>query len=379
MPDDNKTEQATPRHRNRAREQGQVTRSRELSGALSMITVAGVVSVMARQNMPHWTAFFSALLDSASTEEISPNGPILFWTSAEVLRWMVPILASALVVSLASSLAQGGFVFAPAALSPKPDRLNPASKLKQMFSLTALSNILKSLLPFAAITWVGYACIRNHWTEILSSLFADTRGFVSLLSSLFLEVCWKSGAVLLVWAGVDYALLRLKSEGDLKMSRQEIKDELKSTEGNPANKARIRKLQRQARRRQMLKDASTATVVVTNPTHYAVALRYDREMLAPIVVAKGLDVLAARIREIARDADIPVVENKPLAQALYKGANVGDAIPSALYHAVAEILVLVYKAQAEVQQREARRRTHTQPTSAGQSGNSPNAEGGAKR
>ncbi len=379
MADDNKTEQATPRHRNRAREQGQVTRSRELTSALSMITVVGVVSVMARQNMPHWTAFFSSLLDSASTDSISPNGPILFWTSIEVLRWIVPILASALVVSLSSSLAQGGFVFAPAALEPKPDRLNPASKLKQMVSLTALSNILKSLLPFAAIAWVGYACIRNHWGEILALLFVDARGFINLLSSLLFEVGWKSGLVLLAWAGVDYALLRLKSEGDLKMSRQEIKDELKSTEGNPANKARIRKLQRQARRRQMLKDASTATVVVTNPTHYAVALRYEKDMSAPIVVAKGLDLLAARIREIARDADIPVVENKTLAQALYKGANVGDVIPSALYHAVAEILVFVYKAQAEVQQREARRRANAQQAPNGQSGGPSNAEGGAKR
>ncbi len=213
--------------------------------------------------------------------------------------------------------------------------------------------------------------------QILASLFVRHTN-VSLLSSLLLEVCWKSGLVLLAWAGVDYALLRLKSESDLKMSRQEIRDELKSTEGNPANKARIRKVQRQARRRQMLKDAATATVVVTNPTHYAVALRYDREMPAPIVVAKGLDVLAARIREIAHDADIPVVENKPLAQALYKGANVGDAIPSALYHAVAEILVLVYKAQAEVQQREARRRAQAKQSSSGQSDRSAKPEEGPK-
>jgi flagellar biosynthetic protein FlhB len=170
------------------------------------------------------------------------------------------------------------------------------------------------------------------------------------------EVCWKSGLILVAWAGVDYLLLRLKSEGDLKMSRQEIKDEMKETDGNPANKGRIRKLQRQARRKLMIKATETATVVITNPTHYAVALRYELNMPAPIVVAKGLDLLAAKIKEIARDRDIPIMENKPLAQALYKGAEVGDAIPSALYHAVAEILVLVYKAQAEVKQRDAQRR-----------------------
>jgi flagellar biosynthetic protein FlhB len=173
---------------------------------------------------------------------------------------------------------------------------------------------------------------------------------------MLLEIFWKCGLVLLGWAGVDYLLLWWKNEGDLKMSRQDIKDEMKQSEGNPANKARIRKMQRFSRRKQMLKAAETATVVITNPTHYAVALRYEPKMAAPIVVAKGLDLLAAKIKEVAWLHDIPIMENRPLAQALYKGAEVGDAIPAALYHAVAEILVVVYKAQAEVKAREAQRR-----------------------
>jgi flagellar biosynthetic protein FlhB len=173
---------------------------------------------------------------------------------------------------------------------------------------------------------------------------------------MLLEVLWKSGLVLLVWAGADYLLLWLKSEGDLKMSRQDIRDELKSTEGNPANKARIRRIQRQARRKQMIKGAETATVVVTNPTHFAVALKFEISMAAPMVVAKGLDLLAAQIREIAVDRGIPIMENKALARALYKSVEVGDAIPAALYHAVAEILVLVFKAQEEVKRRDAQRR-----------------------
>jgi flagellar biosynthetic protein FlhB len=173
---------------------------------------------------------------------------------------------------------------------------------------------------------------------------------------MLLEVCWKSGLILLAWAGIDYLLLWVKNEGDLKMSRQEIREEMKETDGNPASKSRMRKLQRQNRRKNMLKATETATVVITNPTHYAVALRYEMNMPAPILVAKGLDVLAAKIKEVARERDIPIMENKPLAQALYKGADVGDAIPSALYHAVAEILVMVYKAEAEVKQRDAQRR-----------------------
>jgi len=263
---------------------------------------------------------------------------------------------AALAVSLVAGVAQGGFVFAPEAMSLKFERLSPANRLKQLFSPTGLSSILKSLIPFGAIIWVGWDCVRGHWGEILASSYAEPRAFVGIAGNLLLEVLWKSGLVLLVWAGVDYFLLWVKSEGDLKMSRQDLRDELKSTEGNPASKARIRKFQRQARRKQMIKATETASVVITNPTHYAVALKFEMTMQAPVVVAKGLDLLAAKIKEIARERDIPIMENRALARALYKSVEVGDAIPSALYHAVAEILVLVFKAQQEVQRREAQRR-----------------------
>ena len=356
MADSNKTEQATPRQRQRARERGQVTRSRELTGALSMAAVAAVVWLMGHEALPRWTTYFRNVLDSASTDSIDPNGPLLFWTSIEAMSWVFPILAAGAVVALATGLAQGGFVFAPDALSPKPERLSPAGKLQQMVSLSALSTILKSLIPFTAMVWIGYFTIRGHWGEILGSSYTDARHFASLVTSMILEIFWKCGLVLLAWSGVDYLLQWRKSENDLKMSKQDIKDEMKQSEGNPANKARIRRMQRQSRRKQMLKAAETATVVITNPTHYAVALRYEPKMAAPIVVAKGLDLLAQKIKEIAWLHDIPTMENRPLAQALYKGVEVGDAIPAALYHAVAEILVVVYKAQAEVKAREAQRR-----------------------
>lgn len=358
MADSSKTEQATPRQRQRARERGQVTRSRELNGALAMAAVAGVIWFMGRDAVPRWTTFFRNVLESAGTDSIDANGPLLFWTSIEAMSWVFPILAAALGVALFTGLAQGGFVFAPEALTPKMERLSPAGKLRQMVSLAALSTILKSLIPFSAIIWIGYICIRGHWGEILGSSYSDSRRFAGLVSGMLVEIFWKCGLVLLAWAGVDYLLLWRKNEGDLKMSRQDIKDEMKQSEGNPASKARIRKLQRQSRRKQMLKATETATVVITNPTHYAVALRYEGKMAAPVLVAKGLDLLAAKIKEVAWLHDIPVMENRPLAQALYKGVEVGDPIPAALYHAVAEILVVVYKAQAEVRAREAQRRAN---------------------
>jgi flagellar biosynthesis protein FlhB len=355
MADSSKTEKATPRQRQNARNRGMVTRSRELSGALSMSAVAGIVYLMGRQAVPHWTHFFRTTLDLASSDSFEPGGPLLFWTSVEAIRWVFPIVLAGGAVSLLAGLAQGGFVFAPQALSFQFGRLNPADRVQQMFSPAALSTILKSLLPFTAIAWIGVATIRGHWNAILGSAFVDARQFAGLVADMLLQLFWKSGMVLLIWAGVDYLLLWWKNEGDLKMSRQELKDELKQTDGNPQNKARIRRIQRQVRRKQMLKAAETATVVITNPTHYAVALRYEPSMAAPIVVAKGLDNLAAKIKEIAWKLDIPVMENKPLAQALYKSVEVGDPIPSALYHAVAEILVMIYRAQAEVRNRSVHR------------------------
>jgi flagellar biosynthesis protein FlhB len=326
-----------------------------------MAAVAGVLSVLTRDAIPHWTTFFRNTLASASTDAIEPNGPLLFWTSVEALRWVMPMLGAALVVALASGFAQGGFVFAPEALSPKFDRLSPASRFQQLVSLTALSTILKSLLPFSAIAWVGYTCVHSRWSQILLCSYSDIHGITNLCMGMLLEITWKSGLVLLAWAAVDYLLLWRKNESDLKMSRQEIRDELKESDGNPQSKTRLRRMQRSTRRRQMLKAAETATVVITNPTHYAVALRYEVNMAAPLVVAKGLDNLAQKIKEIAWKRDIPVMENRPLAQALYKGVEVGDPIPAALYHAVAEILVMVYKAQAEVRNRDAQRRAATMP------------------
>jgi flagellar biosynthesis protein FlhB len=357
MADSNKTEQATPRQRQKARERGQVTRSRELSNALTLSAVGGVLYLTGREGVPLWTHYYRTVLDLASSDSLQPGGPLLFWTSFEVLRWILPILVVGFVVAVASGFAQGGFVFAPEALAFKFERISPASRLQQLFSLAGVSNILKSLIPFAAITWIGEASIRSHWQEIVGSSYFDARKFATVTGSTLVEIVWKSGLVFLIWAAVDYMMLWWKNEGELKMTRQEIRDEMKQTEGSPETKSRIRRIQRQSRRRQMLKAAESATVVITNPTHYAVALRYEEAMSAPIVVAKGLDNLAVKIKEVAWKLDIPVMENRPLAQALYRSVEVGDPIPANLYHAVAEILILVYKAEAEIRNREAQKRS----------------------
>jgi flagellar biosynthesis protein FlhB len=357
MADSSKTEQATPRRKQKAREEGSVARSRELPGALALAAVAATVMVIAPSTVRYWGALYREVLNVAATSSIDTNGPVLFWTSLEAARWIVPVLFAAMMVSIGTGLAQGGINFAPAALVPKPERFNPASKLGQIFSPVGLSNLMKSLLPFAAMLWIIVGVIRSHWGAMVVTSSLGVRSLSSLIGSMLYEVGWKCILIMLAWSAVDYVLIKRKMNSDLKMTKQEVKEEHKESDGNPVIKRRIHQVRRAMRKANALKAAATATVVITNPTHFAIALRYEPDMAAPIVVAKGVDLLAQKIKEIARENDIMTIENKPLARALYKAVEVGDSIPAQLYQAVAEILVIVYKAQAEVRQAEARRRS----------------------
>jgi flagellar biosynthetic protein FlhB len=194
---------------------------------------------------------------------------------------------------------------------------------------------LKSLLPFAAILWIAVNSIRDNWETMVHASSLGLRVFAGFVGSMVFALTWKAGLVLLLWSVVDYVFILMKMNSDMKMTKQEVREEYKESEGNPVIKSRIQRLRRALRRKQSLKAAATATVVVTNPTHYAIALRYESEMPAPIVVAKGCDLLAEKIKQLARDNGIMLVENKSLAQALYKSVEVGDSIPAKLYQAAA--------------------------------------------
>jgi flagellar biosynthetic protein FlhB len=273
------------------------------------------------------------------------------------MRWIVPALLAGTALSILSGFAQGGVNFAPEALALKFNRLSPASKLAQLFSPMGLSNLLKSLLPFSAMMWIVVTVMRSHWGAMVHASSLGSRMFTDLVGSMVFELIWKSGLVLVAWSAVDYLLTLKKINSDLKMSKQEVREEYKETDGNPVIKSRIRQLQNAMRKRKSLAAAATATVVVTNPTHYAIALRYETDMPAPVVVAKGRNLLAEKIKQLARENGIMLVENRPLAQALYKSVEVGDAIPAKLYQAVAEILAMVFRAEAEVRRNDAERRS----------------------
>lgn len=359
MPESDKTQKATPHRRKKAREQGQLARSREFGGVLAMLGAAITLSILSTDMAEHWRNFYQGLLAAACDPELSANGPILFWSSVEVLRWIAPVLLIAMLLSVAVTLAQGGLNFAPAALAPKFERLSPSSRLGQIFSLATLGNLLKSLIPFLAIALLGIGIIEAHWGELARASGEDIRTLVLQMGQLLRSVGSKATLVLLVWAAVDYVLTWRQSESKLRMSHDEIKREHKENDGNPFTKIRIRKRQRSMRRRKPLEAAATATLVVTNPTHFAVALRYEPPMRAPEVVAKGRDLLAQRIKSIAEENDVPLMENKPLARALYSTVEVGQAIPAELYQAVAEILVAVFRAQAELRERDVMRRARS--------------------
>ena len=349
MARDDKTEQATPRRRQKAREKGRVARSRELGGAL--ISFAGVLVLLwiSSAELQRWRGSWRQLPEFAARADFSSTTPMLTWTAMAALRWVLAPLTLVWVLAIGSSLAQGGFVFSAEALAPNAERMSPAKKLGQMFSIAGLAPPAKSLIPFSVLLYLGVSMLARDWDLLLRAGQMPVGEIGELAYQRAFEICWKSTLVLLLWSGIDYLLQRQKLERDLRMSKQELRDEYKETDGNPTVKARLRRLQRQMRRRRMLKDVEHASVVVTNPTHFAVALEYRLEMAAPVVVAKGADLLAEQIKQVARWHEVPIAENPPLAQALYRSAEVGQAIPAKLYAAVAEILAFIYRAQMRVQ------------------------------
>jgi flagellar biosynthesis protein FlhB len=349
MPQANQTEQATPRRRQKAREKGQVARSRDLIGAASGMAATFVLFSLMSTFPAAWGGFFRDCIEGTVSGNMRMDTlpPIL--KHAGVFVATAAALGVGWLVALGSALAQGGFVFAPGALMPAASRMSPTARLGQLFSVTALRGLLKSLLPATAVAYIGIDCLRRDWASLMLLSARSSRGVLGFAASRVFEVAWKAALILLIWAVLDYLFERQHLSSELRMSRQELKDEYKETEGNPVIKGRIRRLQRQVRRRRMLEDTRRAHVVITNPTEYAIALEYRPDMPAPVVVAKGRNLFAAQIKEIARWQGIPMVENPPLAHVLYRTVEVGQSIPAKLYAAIAEILAAVYRAQARAQ------------------------------
>ncbi len=371
MADEQRTERATPRRREKARERGQLVRSRELPSALTLLAVAALLRWANGGFLPAWSGLLRHLLATGSRTDLASMGSILDWTAWGIARWVIPPLGLAWGVSVMGLITQGGFVVTPLALQPKWDRLNPVNNISRIFSLGSLSTLLKSLVPVGVLLYLAVGILSRDWLQVTHTSQMGLSAALSWLAHVLYEFAWKGGMVLLVWAGVDYGLQRANYERSMRMSKQEIRDEHRDLEGNPATKRRIKRRFREMRRRKMMRQVARATVVITNPDEFAVALEYvPAKMAAPLVLAKGRGELAQKIKREARWYEVPIIENKPLAQALYRTVEVGGTIPAKLYTAVAEVLAFIYRAQAK-----ARAEAQAKARPEGQGSTAPNPHG----
>jgi flagellar biosynthetic protein FlhB len=341
-----KTERASDKRREDARKKGQVAKSQEVSGALLLLV--GMTLLVGSSG--HFARVLgrntSYLLSQA--HNLSPANQFgvreLLSNNLEVLvMTLAPLFLGVLVAGIGSNVMQFGFHLSPEALSFKTEKLNPISGMKKFFQKQAFFELIKNMFKITVITLLATAVIRSMSQDFYSMPLLSLPGIVSLGKLGFMKLM----AVLLFFtaflAVVDWFWQKHSYEESLKMSKQEVREEAKDVEGDPQIKARIKGMQYELARKRMLADVPTADVVVTNPTHFAVALKYMPGAAAPIVVAKGQDHIAQTIKKIARKARVPIIENKPLARSLYRQVEIGKAIPETLFQAVAEVLAYVYR------------------------------------
>ncbi len=340
---------ATPKRRAEARKKGQVARSPEFGAALTLLAV--VVALHA--TLPG-EGGMSLLRDLQSALTFNPHDSA--FTFATVQQWqmrglgwgakiLLPVAGLAVVFSLAAGIGQVGFAVTPEALSPKWNRLNPAEGIKRLVGMRGIVEAVKGLLKMSLVGGICYSTLRGaiESGELLRTAREPLPVMLSVVGGLIWTLGLRVSVTLLILAVADFAYQKYELEKSLKMSFSEIKQEHKQSDGDPQVKARIRRTQREMSKRRMMQDVPKADVIVTNPTHFAVALKYDGGATAPKVVAKGADEIAARIREIARENKVPLVENKPLARTLFAEVEIGREIPADLFEAVAQVLAFVYR------------------------------------
>jgi flagellar biosynthesis protein FlhB len=340
-----KTEKATSRRRQRARDEGQFAYSQEVTGALTLVAAILILSYL-YANPSGFTSFFQRMLQAAITadSETAIHATVR-QAGSYFLMLVAPVFATIVAAALIGNLAQGLPVFAKDGVGLKFERLNPIqgfSRLKTKFSPLEWGKMLVLVLVSGVVLWKTYLL---YWPQIISAPGLSAEASISLMRSMLLHMVTYVGITVGILAVGDFFLQRLRFEKSIRQSKPEVKEDMKATEGNPAIKGKIRAIQRDRARQRMMSRVKEADVIVTNPTHYAVALQYKPEMGAPRVLAKGVEWLAQRIKEEGRLHDIPTVENVPLARALYGSVEIDQEIPAELYKAVAEVLAFVYKAR----------------------------------
>jgi flagellar biosynthetic protein FlhB len=345
-PGQERTERGTGKRRAQARKRGQVANSREVTATLILLAALGVFHFAGAQVFEQCAALVSGIYRNLHTMHLnsitaaSVLAADLFQT---VLMLLLPFFVPILVAGLAGNLAQIGFEIHGEPLTPKFGKMNPIAGIKRIFSLRGLVELAKSSLKILFVGGIAYSVISGYLKDFPALVRWDLGALWSFTADVAFKIIFYVFLAMTVLSALDYFYQHWQYEKSIKMTKQEVKDEHKQSEGDPKIKSRIRSLQRKAYYR-MMAEVPTADVVITNPTHLAIALRFKSdEMPAPCVVAKGAGHIAERIRETAREHNVPIVENKPLAQTLFKLTELGDYIPADLYRAVAEVLAYVYR------------------------------------
>lgn len=356
-PGGEKTEQPTSKKLQDARKEGQVAKSKEIGNALGLLTLFLILKLFMGYIGNHFVYIFKSVYTKIPEVAIMYGGNIpkatitdIFVKSIlEMVIVLAPFLGIGLVVAVLGELAQVKWQISTKPLVPKLSKLNPINGFKKLFDPKSLVELLKSFLKIALIVYVVYSTLKEDYNKILIVMDMPLWQAVAMVGSMAIDLGLRCALLYVILAIADYIYQKRKFTKDNMMTKQEIKDEYKQAEGDPQIKGKIRQRMREVSRRRMMQALPQADVVITNPTHYAVAIKYEQgETDAPVVIAKGENVLAARIKEVAKEHKIEIVENKPLARMLYHNVEIGEQVPPELYQAVAEILAMVYHAQGKI-------------------------------
>ena len=352
-----KTEPATAKKLQDARKEGQVAKSREIANGLGLLALFLVLKLwvgnMSGQllslfsktynNIPEVVTFWHGFMPTNDTRIVFQNMML------DTVIICAPILIVGVIVAFLSDVAQVGWKPTGKPMQPKFSKINPISGFKRIFSVNSVVELIKSLLKIGLIVYICYSYLKDKWPLIYILYDMPLLQAIGLAAETVTDLGIRISIVYMVIALADFIYQKVKFSQDMRMTKQEIKEEYKQQEGDPQIKGKIRQKMREVSQRRMMQNLPQADVIITNPTHYAVAIKYDPEVAdAPLVIAKGEDYLAARIKEIAKENKIEIVENKPLARMLYANVDVGQAVPPELYQAVAEVLAFVYKLQGKI-------------------------------
>lgn len=346
-----KTEPATAKKLREAREDGKVAKSKELTAAFDLIVLFLVLKIFISYLAENFIDIFSFIYekmpdyvsDNIAGMTVQSAAGLVSTVLLRILLMCLPFFIFGMAITIIISILQVGWKVTTKPLKPKGDKFNPINGFKRIFSKDSLFELLMSIVKICLIIYVAYSEIKDEADNIFILYEIPLMQAILLCGTIIIDTGYKISLVYLVVGIVDFIYNKWKFNEDMKMTKQEVKDEYKNTEGNPEIKGRQRQRMRDASRRRMMQDVPKADVVITNPTHLAVAIKYDAETArAPIVLAKGEDFLAQKIKEAAREHHVEIVENKPLARMLYANVDIGQEIPPELYQAVAEVLAMVY-------------------------------------